>query len=312
MAREDAIREEAIAWAARTGDPGFEEWDAFTTWLEEDAAHAPAYDRVMATADDAAEALATVPQPGNDNAPAEDSADQSHPRRRFLGGAMAAALIGVAAVSVWQLRDPAYVVETAPGETQLVELEGGVQIALAGNTRLVLQRDDPRSASLERGQALFTVDHDPSAPYRLTVGEDTLVDVGTVFEVRRDAGAMSVAVSEGEVLFNAERQRVRVRPGQRLTSAAGSDHYVVAAIPLAEVGEWQEGRLTFRDATLEQVAGNLSAATGTSFTASPRAAARVVSGSLMLDSVEADPRTVGPLLGVSVRYQAGAWELGAL
>ena len=311
MAREDTIREDAAAWAVRTGDPGFEDWDAFTTWLEEDAAHARAYDQVMAAAGDAAESLATVPQPGNDNAPADQGAIAPPSRRRFLAGAMAAALVGVAVLSVWQLRDPSYVVETAPGETQLVELEGGVQIALAGDTRLVLDRGDPRFASLERGQALFDVTHDPFAPFKVTVGEDNLVDVGTIFDVRHNAGAMSVAVSEGEVLFNPDRQGVRVRPGQRLTSAAGSGEYTVAAIPLAEVGEWQEGRLTFRDATLAQVAANLSAATGTSFTASPRAADRIVSGSLMLDGVEADPRTVGPLLGVTVRYQAEAWELGS-
>jgi transmembrane sensor len=264
----------------------------------------------MAAASDAADTLAALPQASNDDAPAQDEATASPSRRRFLGGAVAAALAGIAVFSVWQLRDPHYVVETAPGETQLVELDGGVQITLAGDTRLVLEHNDPRFASLERGQALFTVDHDPSAPYRVTVGEDQLVDLGTEFDVRHVGGAMSVAVSEGEVMFNPDRQRVRIMPGQRLTSAAGSDEYAVAAIPLAEIGEWREGRLTFRDATLAQVAADLSAATGTTFTASARAADRVVSGSLMLDSVEGDPRAVGPLLGVTVRYDAGAWELG--
>jgi transmembrane sensor len=310
MAREDVIREEAAGWAVRTGDPAFADWDGFTLWLEADPAHALAYDRVMDASTDAADALAAAPLPINDNLPLDEARPASARRRRFLG-AMAAALAGVAVLSVWQLRDPSYLVETGPGETQMVELEGGVRIALAGDTRLVLDRDDTRFASLERGQALFTVDHVPAAPYRVRVGEDTLVDLGTEFDVRHNATGMSVAVSEGEVLFNPERQSVRIRPGQRLTSPAGSREYAIAAIPLAEVGEWLEGRLTFRDATLEQVAADLSAATGTSFTVSPRAAARVVSGSLMLDSVEADPRTVGPLLGVTIRFQAGAWELGA-
>jgi len=310
MAHENRLRDEAVAWAMRTGDPAFEDWDAFTAWLEQSPAHAAAYDQVAGAALDAAEALAATPQPGNDNSPVADPALASPPRRRFLAGAMAAALAGVAILSVFQMRGGSYVVETAPGETRVLALEGGVEIALAGGTRLLLERDDPRSASLEHGQALFTVEHDPAAPYRLQVGDDRLVDLGTVFDVRHDAGSVSVEVSEGEVLFNPDRQRVTVRPGQRLTSVAGSDEYVVEAVPLAEVGEWLEGRLTFRDATLGQVAADLSAATGRNFTVSPGAAGQTVSGSLLLDGVEADPRGIGPLLGVPVRYRAGAWELG--
>ncbi len=310
MALDDRIREEAAAWAVRTGDPGFEDWDAFTTWLEEDPSHAVAYDRVMAAVDAAAVEMASAPQAGNDNIPADHEPVASPPRRRFLAGAVAAALVGVAVLSVWDLRSSNYVVETAPGETQLVELEGGAHIALSGDTRIVLDRSDQRFASLERGQALFTVDHDPGSPFRVAVGENMLLDVGTVFDVRHTEDAMTVAVSEGEVLFNPGRQEVRILPGQQLTSAAGSDQYQLAQIPLAEVGEWREGRLTFRDATLLQVAADLSRATGTAFTASPGAAPRTVSGSLIIQSVEADPRSVGPLLDVTVSYRAGAWELG--
>lgn len=304
MAIDDTLREHAIAWAVRTGDPAFEDWDAFTRWLEEDPAHSAAYDEVMVTVGEAADVLPAIPQPGND-----DEAVRA-PRRR-IGGAVAVALAVVAALGVWQMRGGSYTVETAPGEMRLVELDGGGQIAVSGDTRLVLDRNDPRLASLERGQALFTIEHDAARPFRLKVGEDTLVDVGTVFDVEHADGHMTVAVSEGAVVFNPEGQNVHLAPGQMLSSDTGSDSYRVAPIAVSQVGEWREGRLTFEDATLGEVAADLTRATGTAFTVSPGSAGRRVSGSLLLDPVRKDPRTLGALLGVGVRYNGQAWEIGA-
>ena len=329
MAHSEVIRDEATAWAVRTGDPRFDDWDSFTAWLEEDPAHAAAYDEVAAGVAEAADLLAAdlpaadesalkpltpntpvVPLVGNDDELTPDvSAAPS--RRRFLAGGIAAAAALLGAIGAWQLSAGPTVIETAPGEVRLVALEGGGQITVGGGSRLVVDPDEPRLASLERGRALFTIRHDPGSPFRLKVGEDTLVDVGTVFDVQLTDERMTVAVSEGAVMFNPEGADVRVGPGEVLTSPVDSDAWEIASIPLAEVGEWQEGRLTFRDATLAQVTADLSRATGTRFTVAPQAAGRTVSGSLLLDSVEADPRTVGPLLDVSVRREGEAWELGS-
>jgi len=306
MALDDQIREQAAAWAVRTGDPAFEDWDAFTAWLAADAAHARAYDEVMAAVLDAAEALPSAPQAENDDEPAFGA-----PRRRWLGGAVAAALVLAVGLGVWQARPGTYAVETAPGETRLVELEGGDRIELAGASRIVLDRRDPRRASLEQGQALFKIDHDPDAPFTLAVGEDTLVDVGTIFDVKHTPDGMALAVSEGAVVFNPARQNVRVSPGQRLTSAAGSDRYRLSDVPAGEVGEWREGRLTLQDARLADVAADLSRMTGIEFTVAAGSADRRVSGSLMTDPLRRDPRALGPLLGVAVRHDGEAWEIGA-
>jgi transmembrane sensor len=306
MALDEIIRGQAAAWAVRTGDPAFDDWEAFTSWLEEDSAHARAYDEVMASVLEAAEALPRVPPAQNDDEPGFAA-----PRRRWLGGAVAAAVTLAVALGVWQARPSAYAIETAPGEMRVVELEGGDRIELAGASRLVLDRRNPRTASLERGQALFTLDHDPDAPFTLAVGEDTLVDIGTIFDVKHTPDGMALAVSEGAVAFNPARQNVRVSPGQRLTSATGSDRYRLSSVPAIEVGEWREGRLTFQDARLTDVAADLSRMTGIEFTVAARSADRRVSGSLTIDPVRSDPRALGPLLGVAVRHNGEAWEIGA-
>lgn len=305
MARNEEIREEAIAWAVRTGDPAFAEWEEFGRWLEDDPGHAPAYDQVAAAVAAAREALPSAPHAENDDQPVPGST-----RRRWLGGAVAASLAAVVAFGVWQARDGSYAVETARGEIELIDLPGGGQLAVAGDSRIVLDRRNPQLASLERGQVLFTVHHDSTRPFTVTVGEDTLVDIGTVFEVRRDERHMSVAVAEGAVAFNPGRQNVRVAPGQKLSSEAGSGTYRLASVPVAQIGEWREGRLTFEDATLADVADDLSRATGTAFVATSRSAQSRVSGSMLIEPIRNDPRTVGPLLGVSVRYTGEAWEIG--
>ena len=309
MALDETIREQAVAWAVRTGDPAFDDWDGFTGWLEQDAAHSRAYDEVMASVADAAEALPVSPPAQNDDEPTRFSRRVT--RRRWMGGALAAAVAAVATFGVWQAMPDTYAVETAPGEMQLVELGEGSHIELAGGSRIVLDRDDPRTASLERGQALFTVAHDPDAPFTVTVGQDTLVDVGTVFDVKHMPTEMVLSVSEGAVIFNPQRQNVEVSPGQRLTSIPGSEQYRLAEVSTGEVGEWREGRLTFDDARLAEVAADLSRLSGIEFAVSPGSADRRVSGSLMVEPVRNDPRTLGALLGVSVRHDGTRWEIGA-
>jgi transmembrane sensor len=314
MALDETIREQAIAWAVRTGDPAFEDWEGFTLWLEQDPANARAYDQVAAAVADAsdasdvpggAEASVRAPVAHNDDEPAGVS------RPRWLGGAMAAALALIFAFGAWQARPRTYSVETAPGETQLVELVGGGRVELAGGTRIVLDPVEPRLATLEQGQALFTIRHDPAAPFTVIVGQDRLVDIGTIFEVKHTPGQMVLSVSEGAVVFNPERQDVTVKPGQQLTSVPGSGAYQLAAIAAGEVGEWREGRLTFDDARLEDVAADLSRLSGIAFAVSPRSADQRVSGSLMIEPIRRDPRTLGPLLGLNVRYDGTSWEIEA-
>jgi transmembrane sensor len=304
MARSEQIREQAIAWAVRVGDSTFADWDAFTRWLEADRAHSTAYDAVAAAVAEAGDALPSALHAENDDQPAVRRP------RRWLGGAIAATLAVAVAVGVWQTRGGTYAVETAPGEMRTLALADGVQLAIAGDTRIVLDRGNARVASLEHGQVLFTVRHDSRRPFTLTVGEDTLVDVGTVFEVRHDARRMSVAVAEGAVAFNPDRQNVHVAPGQKLSSESGSDAYRIASVTAAQIGEWREGRLTFDDAALAEVADDLSRATGAAFVVAPRATQTRVSGSVLVAPIRSDPRTLGPLLGVSVRYTGEAWEIG--
>lgn len=303
MQRDDRLADEAVAWAVRTGDAGFSDWDAFTAWLEQSPDHANAYERVTAAV---AEAVEGLPPPTF--APAnDDPAVPARVSRRWFGGAIAASLAAIVVFGVWR-GDGTYLEQTAPGETRMIALGDGSRIELAGASAIELDRDDQRFARLEHGRALFTVRHDEANPFRVEAGEDTLVDLGTVFDVSLDDESLAVSVGEGEVMFNPGKQAVRLAPGDALRSARGSDAYERSTVAASQVGEWTEGRLTFNGASLGEVAAELSRATGATFQAAPRSAARL-SGSILVDPVRNDPRSAGPLLGVTVRRDGESWVI---
>ena len=306
MPHDDSVREQAAQWAVRVGDPAFEDWDGFTRWLSESPAHAEAYDRVAAAVADAIAVERAEPVPAND----EPALPARHTRRWF-GGAIAASLVAVLAVGFWQMRDQRYTVETAPGQLRTVALADGGSVELSGGTRLVLDHGDARFASLEAGQALFTVHHDAAHPFSLKLGDDTVVDAGTVFEVRRDSAGTSVAVSEGSVIFNPESQKVRLGSGEMIARAAHSDRYVVTRVPVEQVGEWREGRITFRQASLAEIADRLARASGVAYSAGRGGAVQAYSGSVLVAPLRSEPQSLGPLLGVKVTPAGKGWVIEA-
>jgi transmembrane sensor len=306
MPHDASVREQAAGWAVRVGDPAFDDWDGFTRWLSESPAHAEAYDRVAAAVADAVEAERAAPLPAND----EPALPARHTRRWF-GGAVAASLVAVLAVGFWQTRDQRYAVETAPGQLRTVALKDGGRVDLSGGTRLVLDRGDARFASLESGQALFTVQHDAAHPFSLKLGDDTVVDAGTVFDVRRDSAGTSVAVSEGSVIFNPESQKVHLGSGEMIARAAHSDRYVVSRVPVEQVGEWREGRITFRQTSLAEIADRLSRASGVPYSAKRGGAVQAYSGSVLVAPLRGEPRSLGPLLGVKVTPAGKGWVIEA-
>ena len=306
MTHDNQILEQAAIWAVRTGEPDFVDWDGFIEWLEADPAHAEAYDRVKAGVEDAAEAIGNAAAPVNDN----ETVGPLGNRRWFaLAASMAAAITAV--FGAWLLNDPTYSIETQPGASRLVQLETGGEVNLAGGSKMTFDRDDPSGGVLDRGQALFTLAHNADHPFRVEVGDNTLVDIGTIFDVKYSGTKIAVAVSDGAVLLNPDEESIEVEKGQLLTLDESRASYELGAVALSQVGEWREGRLTFRDELLADLAADLSRSTGIDFEVAPGASDMRVSGSLLFAPVRDDPASLGALLGVSVRKSGEKWVIAA-
>jgi len=302
------VREEAAGWLMRQRDPVRADWEAFTDWLEADPAHNAAYEAVaLADADlgDIVVESRGAPAPSNDDMPLP-----VHRRRRLapLFGAAAAVAAGFVAYPLLTPMAATYAVETKAGERRLVTLDDGTRIEMNGDSHLSLRKGDNRYASLDRGEAAFTVVHDPQSPFEVKVGDAILRDVGTVFNVTRSGYGMEAAVAEGAVLYNPDGEAVRLDAGKviRVSASAVS----VKAVDPATVATWRQGRLVYQGASLARIAADLSRNLGTRVDVAPELANEHFSGVIMLDHDRARLfARVGALLDVAAVRTGHGWHL---
>lgn len=303
--RLDNLREEAIGWTIRLADPAFDDWDAFTAWLEADPRHAEAYDVVSLAADEADPAVRSIPreQPRPIVTPPPAFA-RPHRRRAamgWLGGAVAASLVAATGLGVWGPRSDPYGVATGPGERREIALENGTTVTLNGGSRVTLDHANPRLATLDRGEALFTVRHDESDPFIVRVGGAVLEDAGTVFNVVRDGGTTRVSVAEGAVIYNPGKEAVRLDPGRSLTVLDGAGEVRLGDADAAGIGGWRKGRLVYESAPLAVVAADLARSTGVPIAVAPEIATTPFTGVIVDDGDRARLfARLGPLLDVDV------------
>nr|WP_047168363.1 FecR domain-containing protein [Sphingomonas sp. Y57] len=307
---EEARKEEAAAWFIRLRDPATADWEGFTAWLERDPANNDAYEAVALADDDYVSLLGQTapPQPSNDNPPGE--------RRRLgrvAGWATAAAAVMVAAAYPLLTSAPAtYAIETAAGQRDTIRLDDGTRIDINGDSKVTLRKNDNRFASLDRGEATFTVTHDPKNPFSVQVGDDVIQDVGTVFNIVRGADGMETAVSSGTVVYNPEGEAVRVAAGQVLRLSADGKTVSVGKVDPAGVATWRQDRLVYDNASLARVAADLSRNLGTPVRISPDIAARPFSGVILLGGDQAVllPR-IGAMLDVTITHEVDGWRLSS-
>lgn len=293
----DPIRETALDWIVRTNDPDFASWDAFTAWLEADPVHADAYHALV---DSEREMLPyAVPQ--------EAAPGRARPRRLAIAASVVL-LAGLGtAVVVPRMMPVNY--STGAGEVRTVPLGGKDQLVLNGDTKIALSGWDRRTVRLDEGQVLLQLKGGEDN-VRLVSGDLQLVDVGTVFEVSRDGHSTRVLVSEGRVMADPDGARLTLASGQRLDTQDGATTLQATAADPGSVGAFQRGQLVYLDEPLEKVAADLHRSTGIDFSTSAAMSGRRFSGTLSVPEVKRDPRSLQPLLGVSMQRSGQGWIMG--
>lgn len=308
---EEDLESQAIAWHLRLADASEDEWRAFAGWLEADPRHNLAYEAVC----DADLAL----DPAVALARSEASASvgswhaiepEARPRRRWMWPAMAAS-VALAVAGTWVVMNRAggeYAIVTAPGEARTLALSDGSRITINGGTSLVLDRGDPRRAELKSGEAQFTVAHDGGSPFTLTVGDQRIVDVGTVFNVRSSSHGLQVEVAEGAVRYEDGVTRLRLNAGDTLSSSG--DRLVEGSKDVADIGSWTRGKLVYRGAPLVEVAADLTRTRGIAIELDPRLSQSGFTGVIQLDGDNvALRRRVELLTGTKVTETADGWSI---
>jgi transmembrane sensor len=121
---------------------------------------------------------------------------------------VAAALILVAALGgsyvMYAGRPQTAAFATKLGGHETVTLSDGTRVELNTNTVIrVRYTANAREFWLDKGEAYFQVKHDPAHPLTVYAGDRRITDIGTKFDVQREAGRLEVAVLEGRVGFDA-------------------------------------------------------------------------------------------------------------
>lgn len=192
-------------------------------------------------------------------------------RWRVIASFAAAAAIVVAGIGVWNDRHPAAAAPiaaaatyaTAIGERDSVRLADGSTVILGPSSRLDVAAGFGRaSREVElHGEGYFAVVHDAAHPFTVHAGSATIVDVGTTFTVRDDAGAaLRVAVTSGSVRVSRAGSGdggVVLAAGDVATLVGDAPANVARDVVLADDTAFTRGALVLRDAPLSEVATEL-------------------------------------------------------
>ncbi|MFQ5348707.1 MAG: FecR domain-containing protein [Rhodothalassiaceae bacterium] len=257
--REKAL-EEATRWFARLRRDHVSDSEraAFEAWRAENLAHRRAYDEISGLWS-MMDGLEPQPRPLHCRQPGRVP--------RLAGALVASLLLIVTALYVagsafdigpWGL--PHY--RTTLGEQRTVTLRDGSRVHLNTQTDMTVAfYDVERHVRLRSGEALFEVAPDPDRPFIVDAGAGRVHVTGTQFNIRLDGEAAAVTVIEGHV--DVSRRLDDHGPSAQLVAGEGvlvdaAGVSQVAAVDIASVTAWREGRLVFRGTPLRRVVADLN------------------------------------------------------
>lgn len=259
------LQEQAIAWVVRVhaSDMADDDIVALTEWLEADPAHLAAFDaaeRVWLATDAPAPPAQVVSL-----AARRVSKSSSSSRRFWIGGGVAAGLALLLLPGLWLANRPT-LYETTVGRTREVVLSDGTRLHLNSDTRIFVRlKRSARDIRLERGELALEVAHDANRPLSVLAGDTVLRDVGTIFDVLRHNGAVSVTVKSGAVAILRKGEAAQP-PAQTQILHAG-DQAVIdemsgraqrSQVMVGPAFDWERGQVVYRNRSLAYVVSDLN------------------------------------------------------
>ncbi len=300
------IRDEAQEWFARAqiapldGDSLVQ----LEAWLGRSASHRAAYWRLEGAWEEAGRLTALRP--------ATRVAQSALRHGPGLSSKLVAAVavLAVVAVAVLQFRS------TSPGPKEYATDVGGRKIlTLADGSQIELNTDTSirvaiasgsRTVWLDRGEAYFQVVHDAAHPFSVIAGNRRVVDLGTKFTARQDAGKLEVSLFEGrarlEIAGGATSRSAELKPGD-VAVASATAISVVRKAPTAMDSElgWRRGVLVFKGTALADAAAEMNRYnTGKIVVSDPTIARQTIDGTFPIHAVRQFSEMAQAVFGLRV------------
>jgi transmembrane sensor len=286
------------AWTRRTsGEWSSEEEADLQAWLAAAPEHRAAYQKVAELWAHSGALKGRIPR-----------TKILSPGYRVLRASAAAVLVAAFALGIWHYLhvwwDGTPVHWVAGREPRSIALADGSQVMLDAGSEIVIQLGSAaRRVTLTRGEALFSVVHDPWRPFVVETGHGRVVDIGTRFDVERLPDSARVAVLEGRVGIATAHGEMQLSAGQ----SGGYDN-AGTLLPVREAADssaelWATGLRRFRDAPLVDVAARLERYHPVRFTfAEPRLQQLRLSGTFRITDLPLFLRTLCAALPVEAHW----------
>lgn len=309
----DIIHAVAAEWHATSERDDFD-WEGFTAWLEADPRHARAFDEIALADALVADHAATLASDGEGESPS-GNVIAIRPRGSlrwplWASGAVAAAL--VAFVAVPRFIEPPPQVYTTAAQTRTLALADGSRIVLAPQSRLEIGGRQQQRMTLAGG-AWFEVRHDPARQLAIVVGDETISDVGTTFDVQETRDSLRVSVAEGALSVVSETldRPVQLPAGRALVLDRRNKTAEVRETGGDATGAWRDGRLTYNQVPLRLVVVDLARYARLKVVADKAVADRRFSGTLMIGHGDDAARDLSQLMGLALDAGPDGYRLYA-
>ena len=255
-------RDEAAHWFVRLQDAelSIEERQRFDAWRAEQPEHQYEFD-VLQGLWSATDLLPKARLQALCDAPIE------RPKRRAIvryavAASVVAVALGLGLFSGLEHPKP-YSAEfsTRLGEHRQVALPDGSVMDLNSRSVVAVHYEkDRRSVEIKQGEAMFSVEHDTSRPFVVAAGAGQVTVTGTRFDVRRDDDQTRVVVEAGTVKVQgrASDQIVTLTAGRATQVDALGQVAAAYAVNTDELTAWRSGKLVFNNASLGEVAREVS------------------------------------------------------
>lgn len=294
LSTEDQARLEAAAlwWERLRGEPAMEISPEFQQWIA-DAFNARAFKAVQDTMD-TLQGLAASPSILDMRGAALKRLRGASARSGFSYrtiGLIAAALLVLLTGTGGYLYQQFYAAQTystETGERRVVPLPDGSRISLDSDTEVkVHYTKAAREIILSNGRARFDVAHDVARPFTVAAGSETVVAVGTSFNVERLGPKVLITLIQGRVLIKNQSQKTLLSNEKVSTISLAAGEQIAAldnAIPVVKPANldaataWEAGHLVFRGEPLGDAVARVNRYTANPISVDESAAAIPISG----------------------------------
>lgn len=258
----DRLQDEAIEWLIRLSAENCPETDtqAFNNWLHQSPAHQAAYAEITQRMN-WLERVAKTDTDTRNAALGYRPRGKKHTLQRTIKLATAASILLVAGIATfssqgWYGNTRHY--QVAQGEHKTIHLADGSQLELNTDSEIKVRYNHfQRSIEIIKGEVFFSVQHNAQRPFIVTAGAGRSIDIGTEFNIHRQADKVVIAVQQGSVRVEAQQSRDLIT-SQAIAYNQNGEFINLPSSNIDSLTAWRHGKLIFNNCRLDEVLTEIS------------------------------------------------------